>query len=203
MFVSASIPDPDRWIGEFDALEINDAVVAVARAILGRGGSLVTAAHPTIAPLLLYVASEQIANTHQRVVVYQSAVFDSILPDATLRFESDGVGTLIRTASVGGEPPDPARAPQSLLAMRRQMLTDTEPVAAVFVGGMAGIPDEHRLFTSLRPDAPTYALGRPGGAARDLIASSPAELRSDLAEGDVYPSVARRIVDDLVRALGG
>jgi hypothetical protein len=201
VFVSASIPDSDRWAGEFDALEITDAVVAVARVVLGNGGVLVTAAHPTIAPLLLYVASEQAERDHPRVVVYQSAVFDSILPDATLRFESDGVGTLIRTAAVGDEPPDPARAPQSLLAMRRQMLTEMVPVAAVFVGGMAGIPDEHELFTSLRPGAPTYALGRPGGAAKELIDMSPAELRVDLAEGDVYPAVARRIVDDLVRAL--
>jgi hypothetical protein len=32
LFVSASIPDPDRWEGEFDALEITDAVVSLARA---------------------------------------------------------------------------------------------------------------------------------------------------------------------------
>lgn len=203
VFVSASIPDSDRWVGEFDAFEITDAVVAVARVVLGSGGYLVTAAHPTISPLLLYVASELTKKDHPRVVVYQSAVFDSILPEATLRFELDGVGTVIRTAAVGDEPPDPAQAPRSLMAMRRQMLTETEPIAAVFVGGMTGIPEEHQLFTSLRPGAPTYALGRPGGAARDLIDLSPAALRSVLAKGDVYPAVARRIVDDLVRALAG
>lgn len=202
VFVSASIPDSGRWEGEFDPFEITDAVVALARVILGSGGVLVTAAHPTIAPLLLYVASEQAVGDRLRVIVYQSAVFDSILPEATRRFESDGVGVLIRTAAVGDEPPDPARAPRSLLAMRRQMLAETEPVAAVFIGGMDGIQQEHELFTSLRPGAPTYAMGRPGGAATELIDSSPSELRQDLAEGEVYPAVARRIVDDLARRVG-
>ena len=53
LFLSASIPDPERWSGPFDALEVTDAVVALARASLTRGYALVTAAHPTIAPLLL------------------------------------------------------------------------------------------------------------------------------------------------------
>lgn len=202
MFISASIPDPDRWVGEFEPLEITDAVVAVARLVLESGGVLVTAAHPTIAPLLLYVASEMEARDLPHVVIYQSAVFDSILPEAIRRFESEGVGSVIRTAAVGDEPPDPARASKSLMAMRRQMLTETEPIAAVFVGGMDGIPREHQLFTSLRPGAPTYALGRPGGAAKALVDSSPRELRRDLAEGDVYHAVARRIVDDLARRIG-
>lgn len=201
VFVSASIPDPNRWDGDFDALEITDAVVAVARAVLEQGGRLVTAAHPTIAPLLLYVAAEQATANVARVVIYQSAVFDPILPEATLRFEADGVGSVIRTAAVGDEPPDPTRAPQSLALMRRQMLTDEAPIAAVFVGGMAGIPDEHQLFEDLRESAPTYALGHPGGAARTLVGSSPEELREELADGDIYPAVARRILDDLVGRL--
>jgi hypothetical protein len=37
VFVSASIPDPRRWEGEFDALEITDAVVALARTFLTAG----------------------------------------------------------------------------------------------------------------------------------------------------------------------
>ena len=58
VFLSASIPDQSRWHGEFDVREITDAVVAASRAVLTADGVLVTAAHPTIAPLLLYVAGE-------------------------------------------------------------------------------------------------------------------------------------------------
>lgn len=198
IFLSASIPDPTRWDGEFNALEITDAVVAVARAILMRGGCIVTAAHPTIAPLLLYVASEQESAAQPGVLIYQSAVFDTILPEATRRFEAEGIGVIVRTAIVNDEPADPARAPQSLELMRRQMLTDAAPIAAVFVGGMDGIPREHALFRELRHSAPTYALGRPGGAARLLVDESPPGLVADLADADIYPSISRRIVHDLV-----
>ena len=58
VFLGGSIPDPGRWEGHFDAREITDATVAAARAILYAGGTLVTGAHPTIAPLILYVAAE-------------------------------------------------------------------------------------------------------------------------------------------------
>jgi hypothetical protein len=202
VFVSASIPNPARWEGDFDALEITDAVVAVAREVLSRDGRLITAAHPTIAPLLLYVAAESPPTSEPLVVVYQSAVFDAILPEATLRFEAAGVGSVIRTTAVAGEPPDPAQAPRSLDLMRRQMLTDEAPVAAVFIGGMAGIPVEHDLFSELCPESPTYALGHPGGEARSLVDSSPLAVRELLTDGDVYPAVARAILDDIINQQG-
>ena len=97
IFVSASIPDPERWDGEFDALEITDAVVSLARTFLTAGFRLVTAAHPTIAPLLLYVAAEFPSAATERVAIYQSELFTDVLPAATRRFEAEGVGRLEHT----------------------------------------------------------------------------------------------------------
>jgi SLOG cluster3 family len=199
VFLSASIPDPVRWAGEFDPLEITDAVVAIGRAVLSAGALLVTAAHPTIAPLLLYIAAELPPTEAPRVLVYQSAVFDAILPEATLRFEAEGVGRLIRTEAAAGEPPDPAQAPESLAIMRRQMLTEAQPSAAIFIGGMAGISAEHALFHELLPDKPTYPVGFPGGEARALAEESDSRLRSLLIEGTIYPTLGRAIVSDIVR----
>lgn len=202
VFLSGSIPDPSRWNGFFDPLEITDAVVSVARAVLSAGAVLVTAAHPTIAPLILYVAAELPNRAQQSVVVYQSAVFDDILPEATRRFEAEGVGEIIRTPAVGSEPADPARAPASLAVMRRQMLTETQPAAAIFIGGMAGIPDEYALFSELLPGRPIYAFGFPGGEARALAESFRSPLGDRLRDGSIYPTLARAIVDDIVRSLG-
>lgn len=199
VFLSASIPDPARWSGEFDALEITDAVVAIGRAILSAGSRLVTAAHPTIAPLLLYIASELAASDEPRVIVYQSAVFDSIMPEETRHFAAERVSTLITTERVGDEPPDPALAPQSLSLMRRQMLTDTEPTAAVFIGGMAGIPDEMQLFNEIRPGQPTYPIGNPGGEARTLARDRAGDIAELLLTGTIYPTIGRLIVDDIAR----
>lgn len=199
IFLSASIPDPSRWKGFFDPLEITDAVASVGRTILSAGAVLVTAAHPTIAPLLLYVAAELPRSTEPRVIVYQSAVFDAILPEATLRFEAEGIGTIIRTPAAEGETADPSIAPESLAIMRRQMLVETQPAAAIFVGGMAGIPAEHALFNEIRPANPTYAIGFPGGEARALAESSQSPLRNLLVQGTVYPAIARAIIDDIAR----
>src|ERR1700694_2412989 len=38
VFISASIPDPNRWQGDFDPLEITDAATAAAGAILTASG---------------------------------------------------------------------------------------------------------------------------------------------------------------------
>ena len=197
VFVSASIPDAERWQGVFDALAITDAVVSVARAVLASGGRLVTAAHPTIAPLLLYVAAEQPPSLEPLVVVYQSDVFRDVWPQATLRFEEQRVGTVIRTPAVDGEPADPRRAPRSLELMRQRLLADDSLVAAVFIGGMEGIPREHALFREAHPGAPTYALAKPGGEASVLVAASPPLLHEVLATEDIYPAVARAIVADI------
>lgn len=202
LFLSASIPDPERWSGPFDPLEITDAVVSLARASLTRGYVLVTAAHPTIAPLLLYVAAEFPPEQVGRVRVYQSLLFEDVLPTATRRFEADGVGEVIWTEAVEGESPVPGEWEGSLRQMREQMLVETEPVAAFFIGGMEGIPAEFDLFTSLYSDRPTYAVGRPGGEAHDLVELSPAHLRSRLLDSGVYPALWWAVLDDLDHQAG-
>jgi hypothetical protein len=197
IFVSASIPDPERWDGEFDALEITDAVVSLARTFLTAGFRLVTAAHPTIAPLLLYVAAEFPSAATERVAIYQSELFTDVLPAATRRFEAEGVGRLIWTTAVEGDRPEPGAWDRSLAIMRRQMLGETEPVAACFVGGMNGIQAEYSIYATLFPDRPTYPIGRPGGEARSLLGRRDTALSSRLAADDIYPALWRAVVLDL------
>jgi hypothetical protein len=198
LFISASIPDPERWEGEFDALEITDAVVSLARVFLTSGWRLVTAAHPTIAPLLLYVAAELHTRGDRRISIYQSELFEYILPTATRRFEAQGIGKVVWTGAVEGDRPVPGKWDRSLEVMRRQMLTETQPAAAVFVGGMHGIPEEYALFSELRPGRPTYAVGHPGGAARALAYEQPVStLRDQLLDSAVYPALWRAVLHGL------
>jgi hypothetical protein len=201
VFVSASIPDPNRWEGDADPLEITDAVVSLARAFLTEGVRLVTAAHPTIAPLLEYVAAELPAEHGERIVIYQSRLFADVLPEATRRFQEDGIGRVIWTDAVPGDRPEPEEWHPSLDVMRRQMLNETYPIAAVFIGGMAGIPLELKLFNELRPGQPTYPIGRPGGEARALARESDSPLREQLINGEIYPALWRAVLSDL--AAGG
>lgn len=199
LFLSASIPTPDRWDEPYDALEITDAVVAFGREFLTAGWRLVTAAHPTIAPLLLYLAAEIPMHVERRVTTYQSRLFEDQMPAATRRFADEGIGVFRWTDAVPGDRPEIGRRERSLEAMRRQMLGETAPDAALFVGGMEGIRDEHRLFEELRPERRWYALGRPGGAATVLAAqTTTAEpLRQLLLRDSAYPTLARAVLADL------
>jgi hypothetical protein len=203
VFISASIPDPSRWEGEFDPLEITDAVTAAARAVLTASGMVVTAAHPTIAPLLLYLAAEFPTTEKPGVIVYQSHLFDQVLPEAIKRFQEEGTGELRWIESVQGDAPLPGHWDRSLERMRKAMLEQTQPVAGVFIGGMDGVPLEHTLFTDLLPGRPWYALGRPGGAARKLATSSETPLREELLAGSIYPSLFRRVVAEIAQTFDG
>jgi SLOG cluster3 family len=202
VFLSASIPDPSRWDGDFDAHEITDAVVAASRAVLTSGGTLVTAAHPTIAPLLLYVAGEFPRENNQpaSVITYQSSLFEDVLPEATRRFQESGIGDFRFTDAVPGEEPVPGRSDQSLLLMREQMFSETSPVAAIFVGGMDGVRDEYELLSARHPQPFAYPIRKPGGEAARLTPPITSEIAQALT-GDVYPSVFRAVIADLVQRL--
>jgi hypothetical protein len=197
VFLSASIPDPARWDGPADPLQITDAVVAFARVFLTAGAELVTAAHPTIAPLLLYVAAELPVDHPRRIVTYQSGLFDQVMPAATRRFQEEEIGRFVTTPAVPGERPVPGEWDESLLVMRRQMLRETQPRAAVFVGGMEGITAEFSMFSELFPGAPTYPIGRPGGEAARLARRSESPLAAQLLRGRSYPALWRSVLKDL------
>lgn len=196
VFLSASIPDPNRWNGEFSAFEITDAVVAFARVFLAEGYRIVSAAHPTIAPLLMYVAAEMPLSS-DRIIVYQSQLFEDVLPTATRRFEADGVGSMVWTPAAADDSPEPGRWDRSLRIMRERMLEETQPIAACFVGGMQGIPDERDLFLARFPQHHVYPAGRPGGAARSLADGMAGAIGQALRELDVYPALWRRVVEDI------
>jgi hypothetical protein len=202
VFLGGSIPNPTRWQGYFDAREITDAVVAAARAILTAGGIIVTGAHPTIAPLLLYIAAEiPIDPDHPRVLIYQSALFESIMPKETRRFQQKGVGSLRITEAVPGEEPIYGHWDGSLKIMRQRMLSETNPRAGIFVGGMQDIRTEFYLLQERDPAAWVYPVAKPGGEAARLTEFAPEPVRELLSEGDVYPTLFRKVIQDLASRL--
>lgn len=204
VFLGGSIPDPKRWEGYFDAREITDATVAAARAVLGAGGTLVTGAHPTIAPLLLYVAAEIPRDADRpRVLIYQSELFESVMPKETIRFQEEGIGSLRITEAQPGDQPKPGHWDDSLRIMRRQMFFDTHPRAGIFIGGMDSIHAEFDILRELNPAILTYPVAKPGGEAANLVQFAPESIRPLLAESDVYPAIFRRVVEDLAAHAGG
>jgi len=202
VFLGAGIPDSDRWSGYFDAREITDAVVAAARAVLTAGGVLVSAMHPTVAPLLLHVAAEfPVAADQPRVLIYQSALYESVIPPTTRRFEEQGVGALRIVESSPDDNLESGRREASLLLMRERMFKETTPRAGIFIGGMDGIKAELHLLRSVIPGSWSYPVAKPGGVSAELTEYAPKEVRELLSESAVYPTVFRKIVEDLTSRL--
>lgn len=155
IFLSASVPK--RGQGNFDETAdpflIQFAVRELVTVCLGRR-RIVWGGHPSITPMVLAVCRDFGVELEAPIVLYQSTFFENHYPEDNRYFET------VYVDKVEGNLPD------SLSVMRQQMLS--RPLdAAVFVGGMAGLFEEHEVFRKLHgPNAKVLALGAPGGAAR-------------------------------------
>jgi hypothetical protein len=192
IFFSASFPSGDRGerYGPSDAGEIASAVTALARAVFTSGGHLVFGGHPTITPLVLLVAAEH--GRREAVDVYQSRWFDGEIPAETRRLEELGFGKIRWTPRRSGRD-------SSLRLMRAVMLEESQPSAAVFIGGMEGIQEEWHDFGRLRPGRPRLAVTAPGGSAAHLPVDDlvPPWLRQQF-RSHRYPVAAIRLIEYLV-----
>jgi hypothetical protein len=216
VFLSASIPHPDRgeryrrYLKPEDAAaEITQAVFALATAVFTHGGRLVFGGHPSITPLIVQVAEElpKPATPHpQPVVIYQS--------DAYSQWYVDEVQVLRKAPycefheiNSGGEVASPNRpgiSAPALHTLRTEMLARPNLVAMIALGGMEGILQEAVIFHSYHKSAPIYAVESTGGSARLLgdwapspddpaIAGTPAAKTTR----EIQPADFRRQVESL------
>ncbi|MFN9753947.1 MAG: hypothetical protein ACK55L_00930 [bacterium] len=172
VFLSASVPHRPEWIAGSKPAEIEEAIIALARAVFARRGRLVFGGHPSVSPLVAAVAGEYFpADPHRQsrpVVIFQSEFFRALLPDETWDLHRLGWANLIWTpVELSRGEPDRAA---SLLRMRRELLTRAGPWdAMVAIGGMEGVLEEAELFLELGGGAPVCAFTTTGGAAAQLL----------------------------------
>jgi hypothetical protein len=164
-------------------MAIRESVVALARVALARG-TLVFGGHPAISPLILMVATQ--LGAVARVKIHQSSFFRKLVPVESLAFPH------IEWTSAGVD------RERSLLSMRKRMLTGHNFSSAVFIGGMEGVEEEHRLFRSIHPQLPAYPVASTGAAARLIFDAHPAEpadktIRAMLGVDLVYDAVFRAL----------
>jgi hypothetical protein len=158
IFLSSSVPVIGR--GNFyetaDPFLIQTAVREFVTLVLGRR-VIVWGGHPAITPMVWAVCEDLGVDFAGAVVLYQSRFFDDVFPEENRRF-----GNVEYVEAVPGD------REASLLNMRKAMLSRDDLEAAVFIGGMEGVLDEHALFTEFHPRAKVLAVPAPGGAARQL-----------------------------------
>ena len=158
VFLSASVPVVGRgtYHETADPFLIQSAVREFVTVALGRR-LIVWGGHPAITPMVWAVCEDLGVAFSQAVVLYQSRFFAAMFPAENSRF-----GNVEYIEAVPGD------REASLISMRREMLSRDDLVAAVFIGGMEGLIDEHALFTDFHPNATTITIPATGGAALEL-----------------------------------
>jgi hypothetical protein len=161
IFLSASVPALGRapFDQDVEPQMIQAAVGALATAVMGRR-VLVWGGHPAITPMLWAAAQSLGVKYADSVRLFQSRFWkDEDFPEENKHF-----GNVTYVDAVDGD------KDQSLQAMRLEMLRSIPFEAAVFIGGMDGVFDEHAMFASLYPQAKCLPVAVTGGAARMLAA---------------------------------
>ncbi|MBZ5594764.1 MAG: hypothetical protein LAP39_21170 [Acidobacteriia bacterium] len=210
VFVSASVPYRPLWTDDAKPVEIEEAIVSIARAVFARKGRLLFGGHPSVSPLIASIAGEYFPadpeRRHRPVITFQSEYFRGHLPDETWQLFRMGWSSIQWTPAVPGAD-GTSDQPKSLKLMREWMLlgpsTPPEvieahglrpPKAMLAVGGMEGVADEagmflsHRIKWRISPAPPIYAITSGGGAARRLAASNSAVLGLEQAWREKHPN---------------
>jgi hypothetical protein len=172
IFLSASVPTREPYSLDCRPQEIQAAINALAQVTLGRR-KLIWGGHPAITPLLWSAAQAVGVEYTVAVELFQSRLFTKVLPTENKYFAN------VRLIDAVGEDEE-----ASLLEMRKAMLTSTEFEAAVFIGGMHGILDEHKLFAQCWPNATCIPITQTGGATVQLAADLNYQAPEDLAPLD-------------------
>ncbi|MBS1687461.1 MAG: hypothetical protein JSS96_01955 [Bacteroidetes bacterium] len=184
IFLSASIPLPERnqeFFDTADFIAIRDAVRALATIILPKC-HLIWGGHPSITPIIRYVLARMDTNLKQHVTLYQSKYFESSFPEDNFDFEHIQLTSKMPTRE------------ESLNVMRKEMISQNNFSAGVFIGGMEGILDEYILFKKYNPRAIVLPIASTGAATKILYDNYINEKNDRLQNDWAYMSLFRDLL---------
>jgi hypothetical protein len=155
IFLSASIPLKERhpkYYETADIIAIRDAVIALTTIVLPKH-KLVWGGHPSITPIIYYVMGRLNLNIQEHVTLYQSKYFEHLFPEDNNKFKN-----IVLTENTGD-------IQSSILLMRKQMFSENDFCAGIFIGGMNGIEDEFKMLKEYHPNALLLPLSSTGAAS--------------------------------------
>jgi hypothetical protein len=192
IFLSASIPTPDRparYFDSADVIAIRDCIKALVAAAVPRF-ALVWGGHPSITPMIRLLAESNPEDVVDHFLLYQSSTFKNIVPKDNEYFRH--IIWVEGTTDIN----------DSLRLLRQRMLQEPTFVAGVFVGGMDGIENEFMEFRERHPNTPVFPVASTGGAAKILYTEwadklgLPAPLKDEIA----YPFLWHHLLSTLYKS---
>ena len=178
IFLSASVPLPDRNRAYFDTADvflIREAIRALVEIVLPVG-TITFGGHPAITPLIsLYLGNS--GHSKDRVTAFQSELFPR--PAGKNALDLDDIRY---TQSVRGE------RVASLTLMRQEMIQSRKFDAAVLIGGMEGIDEEVQIFRKVHPLALVLPVPSTGAAAEMIYRSGhfPADIETEISFASMF-----------------
>lgn len=189
IFLSASIPSPDRnrqFYDTADIIAIRDAVKALATVIIPNA-NLIWGGHPSITPLIKYVLEQTGVDVEKHMTLYQSLFFEDVFPEDNSAFTK-----IIFT-------PKKETLKESIDCMRLRMIEENEFSAGIFIGGMEGIFEEYNLFKGKHPEALIIPLASTGGASKilcdEIQLNQKERLINDYAYIVLFRDLLQRYID--------
>jgi hypothetical protein len=184
VFLSASVPVPGRapFDQDCEPQMIQSAVSALATVAFGRK-TIVWGGHPAITPMLWASAQDLGVRYAAAVRLFQT----KFTPEEDFPEENKHFANVTYVEAVDSD------LAKSLLAMRTAMLKSAEFDAAVFIGGMDGVIDEHTLFSHFHPNTKCIVIGATGGAARRLAATLNYTVPRDIGPLDFMSLLYREL----------
>lgn len=174
IFLSASVPLVGRgsYHETANPFLIQCAVRELVIAVI-RKHKIIWGGHPAITPMIWSICEDLGVDYSSSVILYQSRFFADQYPEENRNFQN-----VVYTNAVQNN------RDASLDAMRKEMLSRPDLIAAVFIGGMDGVALEHQLFVNFHPNAKILPVASPGGAALDLAKGQTAFSEDKLSDID-------------------
>lgn len=184
IFLSASVPLPDRdraFFDSADVVSIREAVKGLVLVLIESRSLLVFGGHPAITPLVSTLFRQAGLQPNKHVILYQSDFFRNRFPAQNTFFSE-----VVVTEDLGDRD-------KSLHLMRERMISDHEFDAGIFIGGMEGVLEEFRVFRRVHPAIPAIPVASTGAAAGMLWKDLP-DADVDLSDEYTYPTLFRKLL---------
>lgn len=188
IFLSASIPSPKskNYFSTANPFLIQCAVRELLISFLGKY-RVVWGGHPAITPMIWSICEDLNIDYEDSVILYQSKYFSKDFPEENREFSN-----IVLVDEIAND------REESLNLMRNEMLSRKGLVAAVFIGGMEGIFEEHKIFKSLHKEAKTLSIPAPGGAALEVAkeeVSSDEEFLNDIDFSTIFHEFLKELAE--------
>lgn len=186
VFLSASIPSPDRdkkFYDTADIVSIRDAVRALATVVIPKA-HLVWGGHPSITPLIRFVIDRMNVDLKKHITIYQSLFFEDYFPPDNFVFEN-----IVLTEKRNSRD-------ESLELMRSKLINENDFKVGIFIGGMDGINNEYLMFKERHPKALILPIASTGAAANILFENHPQGLDIRLKNDYAYMALFRDLLTD-------